>query len=104
METEQTAQIAELNDKFRVSGHGVTITSGVQELPDLNGLLEAVRKFDAWTVGNDPYGEHDFGQISWGDEKIFWKIDYYNQALCFWEDPLSPTCQRILTVMLASEY
>jgi hypothetical protein len=104
METEQTTQVAALNDVFRMAGHGVTITSGVQVLPDLHGLLEEVRRFEKWTDGNDPYGEHDFGQFSWGSEKIFWKIDYYDRSLSFWEDPLSPSCQRILTVMLASEY
>jgi hypothetical protein len=104
METEQATQVAALNDAFRIAGHGVTITSGVQVLPDLHGLLEEVRRFEKWTDGNDPYGEHDFGQFSWGDEKIFWKIDYYDQDLRYWEDPVSPSCQRILTVMLASEY
>ena len=104
METQQATQVAALNDAFRADGQGVTITPGVQELPDLFGLLEEVRQFDEWTPGNDPYGEHDFGQIMWGDEKIFWKIDYYDQDLRYWEDPISPKCQRILTVMLASEY
>ena len=104
METEQATQVAALNDAFRSKGHGITITSGVQVLPDLHGLLEEVRKFDHWTDGNDPYGEHDFGQLDWGKTKVFWKIDYYDPGLCYWEDPLSPSCQRILTVMLASEY
>ena len=104
METEQATKIAALNDTFRESGHGVTITAGVEALPDLHGLLETVRTFDDWTDGNDPYGEHDFGQFEWGNEKIFWKIDYYDQTLCYREDPLSPTCQRIMTIMIASEY
>jgi hypothetical protein len=104
METEQATQVAALNDAFRRAGQGVTITPGVQELPDLFGLLEEVRQFDKWIADNDPYGEHDFGQFSWGDEKIFWKIDYYDPGLRYWEDPLSPKCQRIMTVMLASEY
>jgi hypothetical protein len=104
MKTEQATQVAALNDAFRSTGQGVTITPGVQELPDLFGLLDAVRQFNKWTQDNDPYGEHDFGQFSWGSEKIFWKIDYYDQDLRYWEDPVSPSCQRILTVMLASEY
>jgi len=48
-------------------------------------------RFDSFTPDNDPYGEHDFGTIDWQEEKIFWKIDYYDQALTFAEDPLSPT-------------
>ena len=104
METEQATQVAALNDAFRVTGQGVTITPGVQELPDLFGLLEEVRHFDKWTQDNDPYEEHDFGQIMWGSAKVFWKIDYYDPGLCRWEDPVSPRCTRILTVMLSSEY
>lgn len=61
-------------------------------------------RFDRFTPDNDPYGEHDFGTIDWQEEKIFWKIDYYDQALTFAEDPLSPACCRILTMMLSSEY
>lgn len=104
METEQVSKVAALNDAFRASGQGVTITAGVQVLPDLWGLIEEVRKFDKWTQDNDPYEEHDFGQIMWGTEKVFWKIDYYDPGFCRWEDPVSPRCTRILTVMLASEY
>ncbi len=104
METEQSSQVAALNDAFRAAGQGVTITTGVQVLPDLYGLMEEVRKFDQWTQDNDPYEEHDFGQIMWGPAKVLWKIDYYDQALEGWCDPLSPECRRILTVMLASEY
>ena len=104
METEQAKMVATLNDAFRAHGHGVTITPGVQALPDLFGLLEAVRVFDSFTEDNDPYGEHDFGQIAWGPEKVFWKIDYYDQKLERWENPVSPRCTRILTVMLAREY
>ena len=104
MITEQATQVAALNDAFRSTGQGVTITPGVQELPDLFGLLEEVRQFDKWTQDNDPYEEHDFGQIMRGTAKVFWKIDYYDQSLSRWEDPLSLGCRRIITVMLAEEY
>jgi hypothetical protein len=50
METEQATQVAALNDAFRMAGHGVTITSGVQALPDLHGLLEEVRRFDVLSM------------------------------------------------------
>jgi hypothetical protein len=80
------------------------ITPGVQELDDLSGLLQAVREFDLFGVGNDPYGEHDFGSIEWGMHRVFWKIDYYTPALDGWCEPTAPECVRILTVMLASEY
>ena len=104
METEQVSKVAELNDSFRRRGLGVTITVGVQELYDLAGLLQAVREFDEFTDGNDPYGEHDFGGLDWGRVRVIWKIDYYNQSLDGWCDPLSRGCQRVLTIMLVSEY
>ncbi len=42
--------------------------------------------------------------IPWYEEKTYWKIDYYDQQLQYWCDPLSEKCRRVLTVMLASEY
>jgi hypothetical protein len=95
---------AAANDGFRRAGYGVTMTSGVQELPDVDGLMAAIRDYDQFTEGNDPYGEHDFGSLIWQGSKVFWKIDYYNQAMQVWEDPTSQKCQRVLTVMLADEY
>lgn len=100
----RAAQIAHLNDAFRRSTREVMVTQGVQTLPDVLGLVHAVRVFDTFTPNNDPYGEHDFGSIVWYQAKTYWKIDYYDQALQYWHDPLSPECRRILTVMLASEY
>jgi hypothetical protein len=97
-------QIAHLNDEFRKSGRDVMITPGIQSLPDVLGLVRAVQVFEKFTPDNDPYGEHDFGSIVWHQHKTFWKIDYYDQALEYGEDALSPDCRRILTIMLASEY
>lgn len=104
METEQISKIAELNDEFRRKGFAVTVTTGIQALDDLSGLLETVREYTEFTEDNDPHGEHDFGTIVWGKHKVFWKIDYYNETLDGWCDPVSPECNRILTVMLAREY
>ncbi len=96
--------IAQLNDAFRQHRHDWYITSGAQALPDVPGLLQAVQDFSTFTPDNDPYGEHDFGSIAWYQEKTYWKIDYYDQALQYWHDPLDPACRRVLTVLLASEY
>jgi len=104
MQTENCDQIAKLNDAFRRSGFVVVVTPGVQAIEDLSGLINEVRRFDEFTEDNDPYGEHDFGTVYWFGEKVFWKIDYYDQALEYGEDPLSLDCRRVLTVMLASEY
>jgi uncharacterized protein DUF3768 len=107
MAGEQSPQpnpIARLNDEFRRSGRDVMVTPGVQALPDMLGLIQAVQTFDRFTPDNNPYGEHDFGSIKWHGEKTYWKINYYDQALQYWHDPLSPDCRRILTILLASEY
>ena len=96
--------IAQLNDEFRRSGQDLYITPGIQALPDVAGQIHADQTFDRFTPGNDPNGEHDFGSIVWHTEKTYWKIDYYDQALQYWHNPLSPECRRILTVVLASEY
>ena len=55
---------------------------------------------------NDPYNEHDFGSFDYKDEKIFWKIDYYDKNYQYLsEDPANPNLtNRVMTVMLASEY
>lgn len=80
-------------------------TDGVRDgAMDLIGLSRAVEDFNRFTEDNDPYGEHDFGKLTWYEQTVFWKIDYYDQELQHWCDPLSPDCNRVLTVMLAEEY
>jgi hypothetical protein len=104
MTCSQVLEVASVNDAFRRSGFGVTLTRGIQELPDLDGLMSAIRDFNRFNEDNDPYGERDFGSIDWYGEKVLWKIDYYNDKLTCFEDPTSPTCQRVLTVMCSYEY
>ena len=96
--------IAALNDTFRQQFNDWYITTGVQSLPDVPDLIHAVQTYNKFNTTNDPYGEHDFGSILWHDEKTYWKIDYYDQALTYGENPLSPDCRRVLTILLASEY
>ncbi len=100
----KVVMISMLNDKFRKSGFGVTLTCGVQAVRDLPGLLDAIREYDDFTEDNDPYGEHDFGKVIWHGDKVFWKIDYYNATFDGWADPLTKECHRVMTVMLAEEY
>jgi hypothetical protein len=105
IDIERAEKISALNDAFRKAiPMSATVTSGVYELPDLHGLMQTVRKFDRFTEDNDPYGEHDFGSLEWHGEKVFWKIDYYDQKLEYGKDPLDFECKRVLTVLLASEY
>lgn len=110
MDTEQAtqdraAEIAALNDKHRRSMTGCTITRGVAALaPLMNDIFVRVRDFSKFTEDIDPYGEHDFGGFEILGNKIFWKIDYYDEELKAWCDPLSVECHRVLTIMLAEEY
>jgi Protein of unknown function (DUF3768) len=102
----QPNEIARLNDEFRRNGPNENwlATLCALALSNFPGLVQAVRDFDAFTPDNDPWGEHDFGSIAWHTETTYWKIDYYDQVLQYWHDPLSPECRRVLTVLLASEY
>ena len=110
MDTNQTAnetsaKIAAKNDEFRRSMSGCTVTRGVAALATfMNEIFVAVRDFSRFNEDNDPYGEHDFGSFEMFAHKFFWKIDYYDEALKGWCDPLSPDCTRVLTIMLAEEY
>ncbi|WP_118856113.1 DUF3768 domain-containing protein [Sphingomonas mesophila] len=102
--------ISELNDRLRRDwvGGRVAMSAGVEQLglDAVIEIFEAVNEFEAFTPDNDPYGEHDFGVIKVGSERIIWKIDYYDTALESGSpDPSNPAVTtRVLTVMLASEY
>lgn len=100
---EAIAKIAKINDEYR-RGTKFTVTPGVQELVDFLGLIEAVREYKDFNEDNDPYGEHDFGSLTWDGNKLFWKIDYHDQELKYGMDPLDPACNRVLMIMLAEEY
>ena len=88
---------------------------------DRSRVRELIETYNAFTPGNDPHGERDFGAIYQGRdgrwtalpppksdpvETVFWKIDAYDRALQFGsEDPANPAVtRRVLTIMLASEY
>ena len=102
---ETSARIAVLNDSFRRSMQGCTVTRGVVALgAAANEVFVGVRDYSSFTEDNDPYGEHDFGSLEVAGERIFWKIDYYDEDLKNWCDPLSPVCHRVLTIMRADEY
>ena len=102
------AKIRAINDAARrtLIGCRVMLTSGIQALGRLPEVLAAVRGFDDFHAGNDPYGEHDFGSVELFGEKLFWKFDLYDTACEFGsEDPADRTkTVRVLTIMLAEEY
>lgn len=111
---QRTRRIRELNDDFRMwRGRGPFLgkmvqTIGISSKPqdDKSAIMAQVFNFNTFTNANDPNGEHDFGAFDFKGEKIFWKIDYYDQNLDMGSrDPSDPAkCVRVLTVMLATEY
>ena len=123
---EQIARIVRLNDLAR-QAMGVACTAvatpgfGALPVADQSRVRELIETYDAFTPGDDPFGERDFGAIHQGRdgrwtaacpaqgesvETVFWKIDAYDRALQFGsDDPANPTVtRRVLTIMLASEY
>jgi Protein of unknown function (DUF3768) len=123
---EQAARIARLNDLARQAmGVACTVvaTAGFRSLSDADQSCarELIETFDAFTEGNDPHGERDFGCIyQLGDgcwtterpkvreeerERVFWKLDYYDRELrSASEDAANPAItRRVLTIMLSDE-
>ncbi len=108
------ASLAAINDGFRAAiGHkdGVpgkfVMTQGLALKGDafVYEVLRKVAAFSTFTEDNDPDGDHSFGAFEQDGVKIFWKIDYFEDADCAWgaEDP-EKACFRVLTVMLADEW
>jgi hypothetical protein len=101
----RAAEIAALNDAHRQSTREYVLTSGIAELsPLIDEILRLVRRFDQFSFDNDPYYEHDFGSFRIDGVSVIWKIDYYDQSLGYWCDPIDRRCRRVLTVMRAEEY
>ncbi len=110
MTVERRERIRALNDqlrRFHIGGR-VMITRGVLAEGEtfLATALLMIAAFADFSDANDPYGEHDFGALTVGRERLFWKIDYYDQSLTSAAvDPAQPDgCVRVLTVMKAEEY
>lgn len=98
-------KIRQLNDALRVDGEGgrIMLTRAVADLgvDAAMRIFAAVRAFDNFTQANDPWGEHDFGQVEVDGEIYFWKIDAYDINLEFGSpDPADETVTcRVLTIM-----
>ena len=84
------------------------ITSGIQALgaEAVARALTAIAGFDAFTADNDPYGEHDCAILTVDGVRVLFKIDYNDRSLTYHSpDPSDPdVTERVMTVMLASEY
>jgi hypothetical protein len=101
------SRIRDLNDQLRrsLTGGVLVMTKGIIALGAKcqMTILSAIAAFD---VGDDPYGEHDFGALTVEGERILFKIDYLDRGLTSHSpDPADPTVTtRVLTVMLGEEY
>lgn len=108
----KTETIAKLNDELRTTFNPkagrLVVTQGFNALPDpiKAKFADLIQTFNAFSVDNDPNGEHDFGAVEHEGERVFWKIDYYDQDYYYHsEDASDPTkTNRVLTIMLAREW
>lgn len=103
-------RIRQLNDDLRRFGRGgrVMSTAGIEALGGeaVAQVMAAVAGFDAFSADNDPYGEHDCAVVMVDGIEVLFKIDYYDRSLtCHSPDASDPAVtERVMTVMLASEY
>jgi hypothetical protein len=110
MTTRDTTLIRTLNDKFRqnLAGRTALITPGIAALGQdaVARIVQTIAVFDDFCHANDPHQEHDFGSFEVEGETIYFKIDYYDNAMTYHSpDPADPAVtQRVITIMLAAEY
>lgn len=108
--TTNTGRIRQLNDELRqhLTGGLVVMTPGIAALGPaaVERIVKTINVFDQFCTENDPYEEHDFGSFDVDGHKVFFKIDYFDEAMAAHSpDPADArVTQRVLTIMLASEY
>ena len=106
----KTARIRALNDQLRqnFAGGMAVITPGVAALGPqvVERFVKTIAVFDDFCHANDPHEEHDFGAFEVEGNRLFFKIDYFDQNLSMHSpDPADPSVtQRVITIMLAEEY
>ena len=102
--------IRAINDRCRATflGCAVVVTAAFEALPaDLKArVLSAVRTFQDFDEGNDPYHEHDFAAVTVDGQAFMFKFDYYAPDMRHGSDDPSDAdkTRRVLTIMLASDY
>lgn len=105
-----TAKIRELNDRFRQTLQGGTIlfTAGVNALSfeQKDRIIAAIREFDAFDAGNDPWHLHDFGEVEIDGQRIWFKLDLYDANYEYGSpDPTDErVTRRVMTVLTPEEY
>ena len=66
------------NDKIRttLSGGEIYLTRTVESHANRASILNAVKSFNSFSAGNDPYQEHDFGTVEVDGETFYFKFEY----------------------------
>jgi hypothetical protein len=105
--TTKTDQIRALNDELRqhLLGGLAVITPGVAALGQeaVERIVKTIAVYDDFCHANDPHEEHDFGAFEADGQKIFFKIDLYEEPDVKGANG-EPVVTRVLTIMLAEEY
>ena len=105
-----TERIRDLNDDLRrtLTGGMAMMTPGVAALgrAAVERIVKTIALFDDFCHANDPHEEHDFGAFDADGQRVFFKIDYYDESLTYHSpDPADPSVtRRVITIMLAEEY
>lgn len=103
-------RVRALNDDLRVNGRGgqILTTLGVDGLAHdkKRQAIDAVRSYNSFSEDNDPYGEHDFGEVEIDTTSVMFKIDYYDLSGRFRSPDPADTAvtMRIMTIMLSDDY
>ena len=106
----KTARIRALNDELRqnFAGGAAVMTPGIAALgaAAVARIVKTVAVFDDFCHANDPHEEHDFGAFDADGQRVFLKIDYFDESLSYHSlDPADPSVtKRVITIMLAEEY
>src|SRR3982074_3634741 len=108
--TTKTDRIRALNDELRqfLLGGMAVMPPGIAALgPEaVARIVKTIAVFDDFCHANDPHEEHDFGAFDADGQRVFFKIDYYDESLTYHSpDPADPSVtRRVITIMLAEEY
>lgn len=108
--TPQTDKSRRLNDELRknFSSGTAVLTPGIAALgaEAVARIVKTVEVYDDFCHANDPNEEHDFGAFDVDGQRIFFKIDHYDENLSFHSpDPADPSVtKRVITRLLTSEY
>ena len=106
----KTARIRALNDELRqnFAGGAAVMTPGIAALgaEAVARIVKTIAVFDDFCHANDPHQEHDFGAFDADGQRVFFKIDYFDESLSYHSrDPADPSVtKRVITIMLAEEY